>query len=1639
MASRVKYASDLDILVNVDDRGTTEQLRSLESSIIRFVGAVASATTLLAGIAFPVREAADFEAELLNVKKTTGFSTEQIKDLGDSLLVMSQNVNIGATDLAKVAAIAGQLGLGAKGGAEAIAAFTDTAARFASVLDVTVETAANDIAKITNVFGIAINEAERISAAINEVSNNSTAAGSDILDIVNRVGNIGGINLSDAIGIAAFSKDVGQANEVASTSFSKMIANLTVRAEQFANLMGVTTEEWVNIVNRDAIGALQSVAEHLNGMGTAASNAFVKTNIGGGRIFALFDKLRQSSELLDVSRNRAAVAFIEGTSSIREQENVLSGLNAQAKIMLQNFQNLAEVVGVDALPTLKRYVKEWSDFLKDPVTIKGAKELGAEIGHITEMLLKAVKAVAANTDTWKDLLTVIELLIGLKVISVFSNMSIAAYKQVTSVLALAKAYRAAQAAQRDYLITGQAANLGGASKIFTGADGKAGASAGSVFAAGLGAAVANTKQGITELSSASRAAAQAIKTDMLSVAAAGSKAKTLLVDRTASEASLAARKANATAEIAIVKQQYAAGEFASKQAYLRRVSDLNKELAAVKTTTTAMRNASTKAINEVALAQQAAIARVKASIASLAATGANTTSIAALKAELAATQAIQTANGRVVGGFDQTQAVIRNNAAQLGRFNAGLRTSGTLTAALRAGVVGVGSAIAFMGRGLLAAIPILGQVVTIGWLAYEAYKALWGTTEKSNAEEIRSNAIREQAIKTLDRQAEAAAKYNEELGKASKLNQLGTAGIFDIINAEGSNSLASKNTEYTKQLADATSKQVAAIDQINEAEADRSKLLDTNVMLSDKIKQRTEKIAELEDRINKAKGTTVGTYSIDKMKGRQKELADEIKTLGDALNVTNGRIATQTSFLGSLYDASNAASSQMTALEKALKGRYQTNEINFIAKYTNQLVGLGQTLRGLDTQQDAVAKLIKDGTELSKITFSPNGKDILTGKQAIDALAISTDAARKRMTDAVGEMNADIAKMSTQSGEDLSNVGKTVLSVVQALETMSKDGTSAAKEFIAIMNRLNDSSLPNLDSENLAAGVAMVAQQYKALDNVIRLQLRPNLAESERLNKSYEDSFIDLSKVADNSLRTISSGFEEIIALRRSAMAEEKSNNAIDNGATSKRLQQYKDELASVRERVSQGVISVAQGKILESIAQKNIRYSEEALSKEKAAASVKLKTAEIVRVQEETMSKLAIAQGLLDNGNAADAKRLLDEATASKDSLLELYKQIAAVTYDKNQLKGGTVAQGFISEEWLQGQKTRLNQLDKLVTDSSRKILAQGVDLTTAQVNVQRSVLTEAETSANNLKTTLDKLSAQSTDLKTIIDSVRVNANDTEKLLNTQYKLFSTVNTGGDLLDKAKYAEAIKQFAEIKEKTTQYTDDLNKLFTNSTAVAGNVRNAIEEYRAQMLAEGNRVQLDLTKGVAEEIIKGLVESQIKNLNVGVDPTLDEAQLTQQIRNAIETPKFKINGDLIIAPAEIDAVVGQLSGRISSILNGLPKNAAGGMQTTGMLKGKGTGTSDSFLSWLSNGEYVMPARIVSMFGRGFFDMLRMGQMPIPRFAAGGAAVQDNNQTTGGGVQLLRVLDNDGSEYTLFTDARGAAGMAGLINRVGRSRG
>lgn len=106
------------------------------------------------------------------------------------------------------------------------------------------------------------------------------------------------------------------------------------------------------------------------------------------------------------------------------------------------------------------------------------------------------------------------------------------------------------------------------------------------------------------------------------------------------------------------------------------------------------------------------------------------------------------------------------------------------------------------------------------------------------------------------------------------------------------------------------------------------------------------------------------------------------------------------------------------------------------------------------------------------------------------------------------------------------------------------------------------------------------------------------------------------------------------------------------------------------------------------------------------------------------------------------------------------------------------------------------------------------------------------------------------------------------------------------------------------------------------------------------------------------------------LLAGIEPTL--ADLDYNFRTQIATMKDEgVQTRALLA--EISAALGKVPGHSKG----------------GPVNGRGTGTSDDNLRWLSAGEYVSTASTVARRGVGFFDKLEQGYLPVT-----GVASNDN---------------------------------------------
>lgn len=414
--------------VNINGRDNLSPVLSqMESKLIRFVGAVSSAMAAIKVASFPVVAAAEFEREMANVKKTTEFSVTEIQRLGAELEKLSLRVNVSAVDLAKVAAAAGQQGLG-RLGAEGIAMFTESVSRMASVLDVSAEQAANDVGKIMNIFGTQVTEIENVVSAFNESSNNSTASGEELLNVVRRIGDAAGtINLQESLGLAASGIDFGMSPEVVGTSYGKIFADMRAKAEEFAKLMKMSTKEWLATIDgpdgKNGIVAYKKYLARLRQLDSASQARAISELSGRGRIFSLINKNVQdeTDSVLNKNLGYAQSGFDSGESALKEQKTVLETLKSQYEILKNSIFSLSTEAGNQTLTPLTGMLARLSAALQQPAVKSFVEAMGSSIVEMARAIESTAKFLAGLNINWENFIRIAQVMLGLKILDMLAG------------------------------------------------------------------------------------------------------------------------------------------------------------------------------------------------------------------------------------------------------------------------------------------------------------------------------------------------------------------------------------------------------------------------------------------------------------------------------------------------------------------------------------------------------------------------------------------------------------------------------------------------------------------------------------------------------------------------------------------------------------------------------------------------------------------------------------------------------------------------------------------------------------------------------------------------------------------------------------------------------------------------------------------------------------------------------------------------------------------------------------------------------------------------------------------------------------------------------------------------------------------
>lgn len=408
-----------------ETRITKESVDAL-SSALSSVGLVAALKQVADGLIACLEASIKFESAMTGVEKTTDLTDRELSQMSDALKDLSGTIPMAASDLAKITENAGQLGI-AK---ENLVSFTSVMADLGVATNLSGEQAAQSIAKIANITGMAQTDVDRFGSAVVALGNNFATTESDIVMMANRLasaGTLAKLTEPEILALATAMSSVGIEAEAGGTAMTQTLTAIEKAAvgggenlEEFARIAGMTADEFAVKWKTAPIEAIQAFLiglGNLESQGESATLVLDDMGLSGIRQSNMLKSLGLAAGTVTSAVSLSNKAWTENTALTKEAQLRYSTTESRLQLLKNAFERVEMTVGDQLNPALNKLIDAgtgvlgWIDgFLKEndaivPVVTAVTVALGVMVAGIAAMTLastvgaKALIAFKAALDT----------------------------------------------------------------------------------------------------------------------------------------------------------------------------------------------------------------------------------------------------------------------------------------------------------------------------------------------------------------------------------------------------------------------------------------------------------------------------------------------------------------------------------------------------------------------------------------------------------------------------------------------------------------------------------------------------------------------------------------------------------------------------------------------------------------------------------------------------------------------------------------------------------------------------------------------------------------------------------------------------------------------------------------------------------------------------------------------------------------------------------------------------------------------------------------------------------------------------------------------------------------------------------------
>jgi len=359
-----------------------------------------------------INEAVEYEDAFADVKKTVKASETMYDGISEGLRELAKEVPTSASELAKIAGLAGQMGVEAEG----IVSFTKNMVDFGNATNITAEEAAQEIAQIYNVIGKGndFTDLDRLLSTIVDLGNNTATTEKEIVEMFRNIAAASsrvGMTESQMAALAATLSSLGL-DKGGASAVSRIMTNIDMAVDknsdalkEWARVAGVTKEKFAEIWNTDATTGLMMVVEGIakaEENGTSLNKTLDDLGVSELRQVDTLSRLVNANKDYADNIKRADIAYEKGSALSEEAAERYKTVKSQIKILVNNFKEFAITIGDIFLPIVRKVIDffekmtEWLNNLEP-----GTKEMIANAIMFVAVLSPLLTVISKMTGSFK--------------------------------------------------------------------------------------------------------------------------------------------------------------------------------------------------------------------------------------------------------------------------------------------------------------------------------------------------------------------------------------------------------------------------------------------------------------------------------------------------------------------------------------------------------------------------------------------------------------------------------------------------------------------------------------------------------------------------------------------------------------------------------------------------------------------------------------------------------------------------------------------------------------------------------------------------------------------------------------------------------------------------------------------------------------------------------------------------------------------------------------------------------------------------------------------------------------------------------------------------------------------------------------